>query len=118
MARPRQKNLVTRLADAGEEAIQRLADAPGADRLVGAMTSMRDRMDDMQKRLRGLEDLDRRVRAVEQRLDKLERGKGASSTRRVAATTARRSSTKKKESGDGGRSRSRTTGTRRQTGES
>ena len=118
MARPRQKNLVTRLADAGEEAIQRLADAPGADRLVGAMTSMRDRMDDMQKRLRGLDDLDRRLRAVERRLDKLEGGKGASSTRRVAATTARRSSTRKSKSGDGGASRSRSTGTRRQTGES
>jgi hypothetical protein len=117
MARPRQKNLVTRLADAGEEAIQRLAEAPGADRLVGAMTSMRERMDDMQKRLRGLDDLERRLRAVERRLDKLEGTKGGSSTRSVASTTAKRSSTRKT-SGKGASSRSRSTGTRRSTGES
>ena len=118
MARPRQKNLVTRLADAGEEAIQRLADAPGGDRLLGAVTSLRDRMDDVQKRLRGLDDLERRLKAVEQRLDKLEGGKGTSSTRRVAATTSRRSSTKKSGSGRTGSSGSGSTGTGRQTGES
>jgi hypothetical protein len=90
MAPPRQKNLVTRLADVGEEAMQRLAEAPGADRFVGAMTSMRERMDDMQKKLRGLDALDRRVAALERRLDKLEGKKTASSTRRVASTTAKR----------------------------
>jgi hypothetical protein len=115
MARSRQKNLVGRLADAGEEAIQRLADAPGADRLLGAMTSMRERMDDMQKKLRGLDDLDRRLKAAERRLDKLEGKKAGSSTQSVAATTARKStakSTRRKTSG------SPSGGTRRQTGES
>jgi hypothetical protein len=111
MARPRQKNLVSRLADAGEEAIQKLADAPGADRFVGAMTSMRERMDDMQKKLRGLDALDRRVGAVERRLDKLE-GKKTASTRSVASTTSKRGS------GKAAGSRARSTGTRRKTGES
>jgi hypothetical protein len=111
MARPRQKNLVSRLADAGEEAIQRLADAPGADRFMGALTSMRERMDDMQKKLRGLDDLDRRVGAIERRLDKLE-GKKATSTRSVASTTGKRGS------GKAATPRARSTGTRRKTPES
>jgi TolA-binding protein len=118
MARPPQKTLVSRLADAGEEAIQRLADAPGADRLVGAMTSMRERMDEMQKKLRGLDDLDERLRAVERRLDDLE-GKKSTSARQVAATTAKRPSTTK--SGTARKTtapRSRSGGTRRTSGES
>ena len=40
------KNILTRLADAGEDAIARLSDAPGADRMLGAVNSMRDRTDD------------------------------------------------------------------------
>jgi hypothetical protein len=94
MARPRQRNLVARLADAGEEAIQRLSDKPRADRLMGAMNSMRERMDDMQKRMRGLDALERRLVAVERRLDKLEET-SSSPTRRVSATTAKRSTSSK-----------------------
>jgi hypothetical protein len=112
MARPRQKNLVTRLADVGEEAINRLADVPGGDRVMGAMTSMRERMDDMQKKLRGLDALDRRVATLERRLDKLE-GKTAASTRRVASTTAKRSTASRATKGTTPKA-----GTRRRTGES
>jgi hypothetical protein len=92
MAQSRQRNLVERLADAGEEAIQRLSNAPGGDRLVGAVNTMRDRVDDLQKRMRGLEQLEKRLASVERRLDKLE-GKGtarktaASSTRKPAGTS-------------------------------
>jgi predicted nucleic acid-binding Zn-ribbon protein len=116
MARPQEKNLVSRLADAGEQTIQRLADAPGADRVMGAMTSMRERMDDMQKKLRGLDALEKRVHTLERRLDKLE-GKKSTSTRSVASTTARKSSAKSS-SGKAASSGSRSSGTRRKTGES
>lgn len=116
MARSGDKNIVSRLADAGEQTIQRLADAPGADRFMGAMTSMRERTDDMQKKLRGLDALEKRVGTLERRLDKLE-GKGTSSTRRVASTTARKSTAKsspKKSTA----SRSRSTSAKPKTGES
>jgi TolA-binding protein len=93
MARPRQKNIVERLADAGEEAIQRLGSAPGADKVLGALGSMRERVDDLQKRVRGLENLEKRLKAVERRLDKLE-GKGKTSTRKTSST-AKRSTTPK-----------------------
>jgi uncharacterized membrane protein YgcG len=89
MARPRQRNLVTRLADAGEEAIQRLSDAPGADRLLGAVNTMRDRMDEMQKKFVGLEAVERRLTEIERRLDKLE-GKAATTRRRTSPTSRSR----------------------------
>jgi hypothetical protein len=100
VARPRQRNIVERLADAGEEAIQRIGTAPGADRLLGAVNSMRDRLDDLQKRVRGLEDLDKRVAAVERRLDSLE-GKGSSSTRKTSSSAKKKQkrSTARKSSG-------------------
>jgi hypothetical protein len=85
VAEPRQRNLVERLADVGEEAIQRISNAPGGDRLVGAMNTMRDRVDELQKRMRGLEELEKRLAAAERRLDKLE-GKGGTARKSSAST--------------------------------
>ena len=79
MSSPPEKSIVTRLADVGEEAIQRLSGAPGGDRLVGAVNTLRNRVDEMQRRLRGVDELEKRLTSVEQRLDKLE-DKGSSST--------------------------------------
>jgi hypothetical protein len=92
VAEPESKqSIVDRLADLGEEAIQRIGNAPGGDRVLAAMAGTRDRLDDLQKRVRGLEALDKRVAEIEGRLDKLE-GKGTSaSTARKPSTTARKS---------------------------
>ena len=86
MAETPQKNIVTRLTDVGEEAIQRLGGAPGGDRLVGAVNTLRNRMDEMQKRLRGLDDIQARLDTVEQRLDKLE-GTASKSSRPSSSST-------------------------------
>lgn len=63
--------MLTRLVDAGEEAIQRLSEVPGGDRVVGTVNAMRDRVDELQKRVRGLEDLDKRLTALERKVEKL-----------------------------------------------
>ncbi len=73
MARARQKDLLSRLADAGEEAIQKLGDMPGAHRAVEAVGSVRDRLDELQKRMRGLEELERRVTKLEKELGALKK---------------------------------------------
>jgi hypothetical protein len=90
VAQPRQ-SIVDRLADLGEEAIQRIGNAPGGDRVLAAMAGTRDRLDDLQKRVRGLESLDKRVAAMERRLDKLE-GKGKPTTTRKPSTPRKSSS--------------------------
>jgi hypothetical protein len=87
MARPRQKNIVERLAGAGEEALQRIGGAPGADRVLGTLGSLRERVDELQKSVRGIERLEKRLGAIERRLDSLE-GKGTA--RRSRKTTAAR----------------------------
>src|SRR6266403_1171359 len=70
MAGTRRNDLLGRLADLSEETIQRLGDVPGADRVLGAMNSLRDRVDELQKRVRGLEALEQRRAAVERKLER------------------------------------------------
>lgn len=94
MAKTSQRTLVSRLADAGEEAIQKLSTAPGGDRLLGVVNAMRDRMDDMQKQLRAIATIEKRLSAIERRLDKIER-KGQTPSRRTSSRkqgTARKTS--------------------------
>jgi TolA-binding protein len=92
MAEPPDKNLVTRLADVGEEAIQRLGGAPGGDRLVGAVNTLRNRVDEMQKRLRGLDEIQQRLDSIEERLDKLE-ASTATKARGSSSSSAKKSQT-------------------------
>ncbi len=73
MARAPQKDLLSRLADAGEEAIQKLGDMPGAHRAAEAVGSVRDRLDELQKRVRGIEELERRVAKLEHELAALKK---------------------------------------------
>ena len=93
MATGESKDLLTRLADRGEEAIQRLGEAPGADRLLGVAQSLRDRLDELQRRMRGLDELERRVAELERRVDELSAPSAAPSsgrrtTRKTGGTSA------------------------------
>ena len=89
-----EKNILTRLADAGEDAIARLGDAPGADRMLGAVNMMRDRTDELQRRLRGVDELEKRVAELERRLDALAPKSATAAARKPPAkkaTTAKKS---------------------------
>jgi hypothetical protein len=73
------KDLLTRLADAGEEALTKLADSQGAERVVGGFNSMKDRVDELQKKVRGIDALEHRVGELERRLAAVEaRGRRSS----------------------------------------
>jgi hypothetical protein len=97
MAGTRRNDLLGRLADLSEEAIQRLSDAPGADKVLGAMNTLRDRVDELQKRVRGLEQLEKRLEALERKVDKL--GKGATSSTAGASRTSRKTTSTKSSGG-------------------
>jgi hypothetical protein len=92
----KRNDLLGRLADLSEEAIQRLSDVPGADKALTAINSLRERTDELQKRVRGLEGLEARIAELEKKVDKLQ--KGTSSTARSAAkkTTTTKSSSAQK----------------------
>jgi hypothetical protein len=85
-------DLLGRLADLSEEAIQRLSEAPGADRVLNAMNTLRDRTDELQKRVRGLEDLEKRLAAVERKLDKLGKSEPSGSPSGARKATSTKSS--------------------------
>ena len=88
MARSRrttQKDVISRLAGAGEEALQRLAELPGGKAMLKTMGEVRDRLDDVAVKLRRLDPLERRVSSIEKRLDSLEKPK-ATTARRTTAT--------------------------------
>jgi hypothetical protein len=94
MAQGGQKDLLARLADAGEEALQRLASSPGADRLTGVVTNMRDQLDALTTKVRGIDQLEKRLEALERRVDRL--SKSSKPARKT--TTARKKTTTPKKS--------------------
>jgi chromosome segregation ATPase len=98
MARSRktpQKHVVSRLSDKGEETLQRLGDLPGGKSMLKAMGDARERLDELSKKLRSIDPLERRVASLEKRLSALEKPKAkATTTRRT--TTARKPATRAK----------------------
>lgn len=81
MAEPKRNDLLGRLAELSEEAMNRLQDAPGGDRVVGTMNAMRDRVDELQRRVRGIDELERRLSALERKVDKLSKSSSATPAR-------------------------------------
>lgn len=84
-----QKDLVSRLTDAGEEALQRISELPGGQRAVTAFNDLRNRVDDLSKKVRGIDELEARVAKLEKELATLKRG----TTTTPRRSTTRRSST-------------------------
>jgi ApbE superfamily uncharacterized protein (UPF0280 family) len=80
-----QKDLLSRLADAGEEAIQRLAKAPGGENVVKALNTTRERMDELQKKVRGIEQLEKRVVALEKKVEALTKQSRPAAPKKPAA---------------------------------
>ena len=92
MAERRQKDLFARLADAGEEALTRLGSTPGTDRFVGALTTMRDQLEALTNRVRGLDALERRVEELERQVAKLSKPASASRSRTSSSSAAKKAS--------------------------
>lgn len=85
-----QKDVLHRLADSGEEALQKfIADLPGGSKVVGAANSLFARVDELSKRVRSLDPLEKRVAELEHRLDAL------ASTKPKAKPAARRTTARK-----------------------
>jgi uncharacterized protein involved in exopolysaccharide biosynthesis len=75
----RNKDLLGRLADLSEEAVQRLADAPGADRALQALKALGDKVDELQRRTRGFEELESRLSVLEKKVSALSKSPAGAS---------------------------------------
>ena len=66
------KTPLDRLANLGEEVLGKAAQNPNLSRLVQTAMQLRDRVDDLARRVRGLEGMEKRIDELEQRVAKLE----------------------------------------------
>jgi hypothetical protein len=87
-----QKDIFSQLAERGEQFVGRITDLPAAKTLMDKTAALAKNVDSMQKQLRSLGPLEKRVAGIERRLDKLE-GKGTTTRKRV--TTRKTAATKK-----------------------
>ena len=67
----RKHDLMGRLADLSEDAIQRLSEAPGADRVIHALKGLGERVDELQRRTKGFEELEKRLSDLEKKVSGL-----------------------------------------------
>lgn len=81
MAEEKRTDLLGKLAELSEEAIHRLQDAPGGDRVVSTMNAMKDRLDELQRRVRGIDQLEARLTALERKVEKLSKDAGSTKTK-------------------------------------
>ena len=70
-----EKDFVSRLADAGEEALQKLAELPGGHKALTAYNDLRTRVDELGKKVRGIDALEARVAKLEKELATLKKAK-------------------------------------------
>jgi hypothetical protein len=67
------KDMLGRLADRGEEALQKLSDLPGGTKALKALNELRERVDDLGKKVRGIDGLEARIDKLEKELAVLKR---------------------------------------------
>jgi len=74
-----EKDLVARLADAGEDALAKFAELPGGTRALNAFNDLRTRVDDMSRKVRGIDELEARVVKLEKQVAELKRASKSTS---------------------------------------
>ena len=71
------KNPLDRLANLGEEVLGKASQNATASRVIQGAMQLKDRVDDLSKRVRGLEAMEKRIAELESRVKKLETKKPA-----------------------------------------
>jgi hypothetical protein len=90
------KNPLSQLASIGEEVLEKAAQNPTASKVLSSAMQLKDRVDDLTRRVRGLEAMERRIEQLEKRLAKLEGpGRGGSSAKKRSAKGAGKKATAK-----------------------
>jgi len=91
------KDLLTRLSDVGEEALSRVAGSQATTRLLDTVGGMRERLEDVQKKVRGIDALEQRIAKLEKQVADLSKPKTRARTAtRKTTSTPRRTTTPKR----------------------
>jgi ubiquinone biosynthesis protein UbiJ len=85
----KERDVLGRLADRGEEALQRLADLPGSSRVAKGFNELKARVDELGKKVRGIDALEARVTKLEKELATLKRASKPAAAKPKATATRR-----------------------------
>ena len=89
MAQQRKPDLIAKLTDRGEDVVGRITELPAAQKVVDAAAALKERADELQRRLRGLDELEKRVAALEKKVDRLSKPAGAKRSTAKRTPTSR-----------------------------
>ena len=67
------RDVLARLADRGEQTLARLADLPGGTKALKAVNDLRTRVDELGKKVRGIDELELRITKLEKEVATLRR---------------------------------------------
>jgi hypothetical protein len=73
-------DVIARLAGKGEEALQRLSGLPGGTLALKTFNDLKTRVDDLGKRVRGIEALEARIATLEKEVASLKRARKTPAT--------------------------------------
>jgi hypothetical protein len=62
----KERDVLSRLADRGEEALGKLAEMPGGSKALHAVSGLKTRVDDLSRKVRGIDELEIRIAKLEQ----------------------------------------------------
>ena len=88
MAKTQQEDFLARFRDLSAEALNRLSEVPGGSKLMEMANDTRTRLDEMQKKVRGLEQLEKRVAKLEKQVASLSSTRSTAARKPAAASTA------------------------------
>lgn len=86
--KPGDEDVIGRLAGKGEQAVQRLAELPGGSRALKAFNDLKVRVDDLSRRMRGVDALEQRVAKLEKDVAALKRAQKPASPQNAPARKA------------------------------
>jgi len=73
-------DILADLASRGQEALHRLSELPGGTTAIKAFNDLRTRVDDLSKKVRGIDELEARIAKLEKEVATLKRAKKAPAT--------------------------------------
>jgi hypothetical protein len=86
--KPTEDDVIARLAGKGEQAVQRLADLPGGSRALRAFNDLKNRVDDLSRKVRGIDALEQRVAKLEKEVAALKRAQKPASAQKAPVRKA------------------------------
>jgi hypothetical protein len=85
---PTDDDVIARLAGKGEQAVQRIAELPGGTRALRAFNDLKNRVDELSRKVRGIDALEQRVARLEKDVVGLNRALKPASPQKAPARKA------------------------------